>query len=128
MEFLKHFGVVAGLFVIIDSIWIAGVANKFYKKQLSALLLAKPKFLPAIIFYIIYITAVVVLVLTPGLSHSYSWVVGHAALFGLAMYATYDLTNISTLKNWPVAVTVVDLIWGTALTTAVSTASYAVFH
>lgn len=128
MEFIKHFGTVAGIFVVIDSVWIAGIANKFYKSQMGELLLKKPKFIPAIIFYVIYILAIVVLVLTPGLSHSLAWTAGHAALFGLAMYATYDLTNLSTLKDWPAKVTVVDLLWGTFVTTVVSSITYTIFH
>ncbi len=128
MEFVKHFAVIAGLFVVFDSIWIAGIANKFYKSQIGELLLKKPKFGAAVLFYIIYIVAMVVFVLTPGLQQSLLWVVAHAAAFGLAMYATYDLTNLSTLKNWPVKLTVVDLAWGTFITTLVTTIAYTIFH
>ncbi len=128
MEFLKQFAVIAVVFVVVDSIWIAGIANKFYKSQMGELLLKKPKFAPAILFYVIYIFALVILILQPGLQHSLPYISEHAALFGLAMYATYDLTNLSTLKDWPIKVTLVDLAWGTFVTTLVSVIAYQIIR
>lgn len=128
MDFLGHFLVAAGLFVAIDAVWIGVVANKFYKQQLGNLMAPKPNMVPAVIFYAVYMTAIVVFVIGPGLDRdSLSYVVGHGALFGLAMYSTYDLTNHATLKGWPAKLTYVDLLWGTFITTLVSTLTFVIF-
>lgn len=120
MDFLVHFLAAGLIFVVIDSLWIGIVANKFYKKQMGSLLLDKPKFVPAVIFYVISVAAMVVLVIDPALQAD-SVAKGFAlgAVFGLASYATYDLTNAATIKGWPKAVTVVDIMWGTVLTALV---------
>jgi uncharacterized membrane protein len=129
MHFLYHYLVAAGLFVIIDSFWLTTVANKFYKAQLKELLLAKPNFIPAILFYVIYMFGLVIFVINPALGqHSLNYAIAHGALLGLAMYATYDLTNHSTLKGWPAKITYLDLVWGTIITTVVGTATYLIFH
>jgi uncharacterized membrane protein len=129
MHFLEHYLTVAIIFVVIDAIWIAGIANKFYKSQMKSLLLAKPKFGPAVLFYALYIWGILYFVLEPALAAgSWSYLLKHAVLFGLVMYATYDLTNHSTLKNWPAKVTVVDMLWGTFVTTAVSSVAFAIFR
>jgi len=69
----------------------------------------------------------VVFVVVPALEKG-SWVRAllFGALFGLITYATYDLTNLATLKDWPLVVTVVDLIWGTVLAASVSVGTYVI--
>jgi uncharacterized membrane protein len=135
MEFIKHYLVVAGIFVAIDAVWLPVVAGKFYKKELGDLLLKKAKLGPAVVFYALYVFGMVVFALNPALglaesietfafSDALMYVIGHSALLGLLMYATYDLTNLSTLKNWSSKVTVVDLIWGTFVTTVSTTAAF----
>lgn len=84
-----------------------------------------PNLLSAFIFYLIFITGLVVFVITPALDkRSWMHAVLAGALFGLTTYATYDLTNLATIKNWPLIVTVVDLIWGTVLSVTVSVITY----
>jgi uncharacterized membrane protein len=129
MQFLEHYLVAALIFVIIDAIWIAVIANKFYKSQIGNLLRAKPDFVAAAVFYLLYLYGLLYFVVEPGLkADSFSFVVTHGALLGLVMYATYDLTNLSTLKGWTRKLTVVDMAWGTILTAAVSTITFAIFH
>ena len=129
MDNLWYFLVATGIFVAIDSVWLGLIAPKFYKKHIGHILAPKPDFIAAAIFYIIYIIAVVVFVIVPGLDEgSLSFVISHGALLGLAMYATYDLTNQATVKNWPKTVTIVDLAWGTFITTAVSTITFLIFN
>lgn len=129
MHFIEHYLVLALIFVVIDSIWIAVVANKFYKKEMGSLLLKKPKLGYGALFYGLYIWGVIYFVLDPGLKiGDVGFVIRHAALLGLVMYATYDLTNLSTLKNWSRKLTMVDMVWGTLLTTAVSAIGFAIFH
>lgn len=119
-EFLGLYGIAAAVFVAIDAVWLTTIANSFYKDKLGKLLAEKPNLGAAALFYAIYIVAMVVFVIKPGLDQSLWEVAGKGALLGLAMYATYDLTNHATLKDWPSAITVVDLIWGTVITTVVS--------
>lgn len=129
MHYVLEFLATAGVFVIIDAIWLTTIANKFYKKQIGGLLLAKPKFGPAAIFYALYVLAIVVFVLNPALTaKSPGFVLGHGALLGLTMYATYDLTNLATLKKWPVKLTLVDLAWGIFVTTIVSSVAFIIFR
>ncbi len=115
-------GVIMG---VIDAVWLSVVANKFYKSQLGSLLMEKPNMPAAVLFYIIYVIGVVVFVLMPALEKQ-SWMhaATYGALFGLVAYATYDLTNLATLKGWPVKLVVVDLLWGMVLTASVSVLAY----
>ncbi|MGL9997468.1 hypothetical protein IGJ41_002751 [Enterococcus sp. DIV1537a] len=74
---------------------------------------------PAIIFYVIYVVGVTVFVLIPGIERNHlGYLLLSGAFFGFVCYATYDLTNLATLKNWPVSMTVIDLIWGIFVTMA----------
>lgn len=122
---LKQFLVAFTTFLVIDGFWLAVVAKDFYAKHLGFLLAKTPNFLAAGVFYVIYIATLVILILAPALQKgSLQTAVLTGALFGFCAYATYDLTNLATLKDWPLLVTVVDLVWGTVLTGSVSGISY----
>lgn len=126
VDFLKSFLVAGTVMGVIDAVWLT-TANKFYKSQIGSLLLDKPNFLPAVIFYIIYIIGLVVFVINPALDKgSWAHAFGFGALFGLVAYATYDLTNLATIKGFTNTVVIVDLIWGTLLTGTVALVSYLV--
>jgi uncharacterized membrane protein len=116
--FLASFSIMT----VIDSVWLGTVANQFYKKHLGFLLADKPNFLAAGAFYLIFIIGVTIFVVYPGWKNADSLIKIGAmgALFGLVTYATYDLTNQATLKNWPAIITAVDLLWGTVLVATVS--------
>ena len=104
-------------FVVVDLIWLGLVARKFYRSQLAGLMAEKICFPAAIAFYLLYPAGIVVFAVTPWLaSGTWQGAATLGALFGFFAYATYDLTNLATLRNWPVALTLVDLLWGTALT------------
>ena len=129
MEFLQHYVVTAVIFIVIDAVWLSVIANKFYKKQLGSLLAKKPNFVAAAAFYVLYLIAILVFALNPALDQgSLGYATSHAALLGLTMYATYDLTNHSTLKNWPAIVTFVDMAWGTFVTTLVTACAYGILN
>jgi uncharacterized membrane protein len=129
MVFLAHFFVAAMVGVLIDALWVAGIAKGFYQDKMYGLLAERPNPLPIVIFYFIYIWSILYFVVEPALlNHDFTWLLKHAAFLGLAMYATYDLTNASTLKNWSVKLTVVDIIWGTFLTTVVAAATFLIFN
>jgi len=113
------------VFLGIDGVWLTLVARKFYAEQLGYLMTKTPNLLAALIFYLLYILGVVVLVVTPALERgNVMEAVVKGALFGLVCYATYDLTNLATIKDWPLLVTVIDLIWGTVLSATVAGISF----
>ena len=123
--FLKLYAVALAIFVVLDGIWLGLVAKSFYRNQIGFLMKSEINWMAAIAFYLLFIVGLVLFVITPAMEKN-SWV--HAlvlgALFGLITYATYDLSNLATLKDWPLLVTVVDLAWGATLAASVSTATY----
>jgi uncharacterized membrane protein len=123
--FIKLFLIALPVFFVIDMVWLVLVAKKFYQEQIGFLMKPDINWLAAIIFYLLFIAGLVIFVISPALE-KHSWV--HAlifgALFGLITYATYDLTNLATMKDWPFLVTVVDLIWGTVLASSISLITY----
>ncbi len=128
---VKTFGIayIATLvsFLAIDAIWLGVVARKFYQEQLGNLMLPSPNFAVAAVFYLFFATAIVALAVRPGLEAGSLWTAaGYGAVLGLAAYGTYDITNLSTLKNWPVSLSIVDMIWGAVLTAIASMSGYAV--
>jgi len=104
------------VFFAIDMVWLGAVAKTFYRKHLGYLMAPKVGWPAAILFYLLFIAGLVVFAVRPALA---AGTPGKALLLGgflgLVSYATYDLTNQATVKDWPVVVTVVDLVWGTAL-------------
>lgn len=108
------------VFFVIDMIWLGLVARNFYRDQLGSLLSPKVNWTAAVLFYLLFIFGLLVFVIEPGFSQSLTSVLLKGGLFGLIAYATYDLTNLATLKDWSLKVTVVDLIWGTVLGGTVS--------
>ena len=125
MEAVKSFVVALGVMAVFDGIWLGLVAQKFYKKYIGFIMTDNTAWWAAILFYFIYTVAVTFFVVYPGWKGNKSLleIAGYGALFGFAAYATYDLTNQATLKNWPITVTFVDLLWGTVLTASVSVLS-----
>ena len=106
-------------------LWLGLVARTFYRKYLGFLMAPSPNWLAAIIFYLLFVVGIVVFAVLPGLeTRSLKTTLLRAALFGLIAYATYDLTNLATVEDWPLIVTIVDLIWGTVVSVAVSYAGY----
>ena len=122
---IKQYFVALVTFLMIDGVWLTVVAKNFYAKYLGYLMAKTPNLAAAGIFYLIYIFGLVVLVLSPALQKgSLTTAILTGALFGLCSYATYDLTNLATIKDWPLLITLVDLVWGTFVTGAVAGVSY----
>jgi uncharacterized membrane protein len=123
--FIKLFIIALPVFFVIDMVWLVLIAKKFYQEQIGFLMKPDINWFAAIIFYLLFIAGLIVFVISPAVE-KHSWV--HAllfgALFGLITYATYDLTNLATLKDWPLLVTVVDLIWGSVLASSISLITY----
>ena len=113
----------AAAFLAMDMVWLTQSVDRLYKPRLGALMADKVALGPAAAFYLIYIGAVVWLAVLPA-ARAGSWrlLLVNAAVFGLAAYATYDLTNQATLKDWSLVVTLADLAWGTLVTTLAASA------
>ncbi|MFY9701072.1 MAG: DUF2177 family protein [Terriglobales bacterium] len=125
--FLKVYCIALPIFFALDMVWLGLAAKNFYAKHIGFLMKTNVNWAAAILFYLLFIAGLVVFVVTPAIEKgSWARALLFGALFGLITYATYDLTNLATLKNWSLAVTVVDLIWGTVLAASVSVATYAV--
>lgn len=123
--FIKIYFIALPVFFVFDMVWLGLAAKKFYGEQIGFLMKTNINWLAAIIFYLLFIAGLVFFVISPAVEKK-SWLnalfVG--ALFGLLTYSTYDLTNLATLKDWPLLLTVVDIIWGMALSASVSLISY----
>ena len=126
-QFLKLFLLTAVVFFAIDLVWIGVVASRFYERQIGSLLAPQVRWIPAVLFYLIYITGLLVFAVLPGLSAGSlvrTLVLG--AFLGFMAYATFDLTCLALFKDFPVIVVVVDLIWGTCLSAVVTAAGYGI--
>jgi uncharacterized membrane protein len=120
-QMLVMYLITLAVFFLIDMVWLGVVAKGFYRRHLGSMLSPNVNWAAAIVFYLLFIVGLLVFVIRPAL-------VGEeplkalflGALLGLISYATYDLSNLATLKDWPLVVTIVDLVWGTVLGGAVS--------
>lgn len=113
------------VFLAMDTIWLTIMARRVYRPLMGDILLEGFRLAPAVLFYLIYMAGIVFFAIAPALA-SARWQTAtlHGALLGLVAYATYDLTNHATLRNWPVTVTIADLCWGTFLTASAATAGF----
>ena len=113
------------VFFAIDLLWLGIVAKGFYGKHLSDFLASEVNWTAAIIFYLLFIVGIFIFAILPAVEReSWSYALMFGALFGFFTYATYDLTNLATLNNWPIKVVIVDIIWGMVLTGSVSISGY----
>jgi uncharacterized membrane protein len=123
--FLKLYFIALPIFFAADMIWLGVVAKNFYAKQIGFLMKANVNWAAGILFYLLFLAGLVVFVIAPAVEkESWERALLLGALFGLITYATYDLTNLATLKDWPLALTVVDLIWGMVLAGSVSVGTF----
>jgi len=115
------------VFFAIDLTWLGLIAKGIYAKHLGGLLSEQVNWTAAIVFYLLFIVGIFLFVILPAVEKS-SWqhALIYGAMFGLFTYATYDLTNLATLKNWPLTIVFIDIAWGMTLTGTVSLAGYAI--
>ncbi len=115
--FLKHYLIAFVVFLLIDLVWLLVLSKKLYKSKIGHLMAEKANLPAAALFYLLFILALVFFVITPATDQqSVLYALGAGAFFGLVTYATYDLTNLATLKGWPISMTLIDLAWGTFIT------------
>ena len=123
-KYLIAYAATAVIFFALDFIWLSSAVG-FYRERLGELLLDKPNLGYAAAFYALYVVGIVALAVVPAVNGG-SWVnaLGAGALLGLVAYGTYDMTNLSTLRNWSLSVSLLDMAWGTALTATAATGGY----
>lgn len=125
MSFIKLYLLSFFLFLAIDLIWLGILAKDLYRDQIGFLMASEIRWGAALLFYALFILGLVFFALLPSLKEG-DWTKAliNGALFGLICYATYDLTNLATLKGWPVKIVIYDLIWGTFISASVSLISF----
>lgn len=124
---LRNYIVALVIFLVIDMVWLLFIAKSLYSKYLGYLMAEKVNFGAAFLFYMIFIVGLLFFVINPALAkESLGFAIMAGALFGLVTYSTYDLTNMATIKNWPTLITVLDLIWGSFVSSATAGVSYLV--
>jgi len=125
MELFIKILAAGGIMGILDFVWLGFVAKKLYYSEMGNILLKDFNAVPAFLFYVIYVVGVIVFVITPAIEKgSWTYALGYGALFGFVAYATYDLTNLATLKGFSPKIVVIDLAWGAFITATVAVGTY----
>ena len=124
-RYLAAYAGAAAAFIFLDAIWLSQTNERFYRPLLGQILIEGVRWVPAICFYIVYLSGVTLFAIHPALRGG-RWIIATrlGAAFGFVAYATYDLTNQATLITWPIQITLMDLAWGTFVTAAGATAGF----
>ena len=126
---LKAYLLTTVVFFAIDIIWLGVIAKNLYNKYLGKLLAPKVNWTAAMIFYLLFIVGIFYFAIVPSVeAASLEDAILEGALFGFFTYATYDLTNLATLRGWPIRIVFIDVIWGSFLTASVSTAGFYIMN
>lgn len=129
MDKLKLYLLTVVVFFVVDIIWLGFISKNLYKNYLGHLMAPQVNWPAAIVFYLLFIAGLIFFVIDPALVRESLWyAVLAGGFFGLITYATYDLTNLATLKDWPLTITVIDLAWGTFLNAATAGITYLIAH
>ncbi|MBD3362779.1 DUF2177 family protein [Candidatus Dojkabacteria bacterium] len=113
------------IFFAIDLIWLGLIARNMYQKYIGHLMADKVNWVSAIFFYLAYILGIIIFAVNPAnKENSWTKALLLGSLFGFFTYATYDLTNLATLKNWPLTMTIIDIIWGIFITSLTAVAAF----
>lgn len=124
--FAKLYLIVLPVFFALDMLWLGLLAKDFYDAQIGALLKADVNWTAAVVFYLVFIAGIVHFVLMPAVDkNSLKQAALNGAAFGFVTYATFDLTSLALIRDWPLAITLLDLAWGTVLTASVSSIAFA---
>jgi uncharacterized membrane protein len=127
LKWIASYVLTALVFFAIDMVWLGVLAKNLYRKYLFGLLADQVNWSAAIIFYLLFIVGIFVFVILPAVEkNSIITALWLGAFFGIITYATYDLTNLATLKNWPLTIVFIDIAWGAVLTSLVSMAGYGI--
>jgi uncharacterized membrane protein len=125
LSYLKLYALTIPIFFAVDIIWLGVIAKGFYRRHLGFVLSPDVNWVAAVIFYLMYIVGILFFAVRPALN-SNSWLQAAllGGLYGFFTYATYDFTNLATIKDWPPIIVLVDIVWGVCLCTVVSVLSF----
>ncbi len=124
-KFILSYFLTSLVFFAIDMVWLGLLAKGLYQRMLGPLLAEQVNWAAALIFYFLFIGGIFIFAILPALEkESWRYALLYGCLFGFFTYATYDLTNLATLKNWPLQVVFIDIAWGMVLTGSVAIAGY----
>lgn len=129
MKFLIAYFATAIVFLVIDYIWLGFVMKDYFQSQLSHLMADEVNLTIAALFYLFYAAGVVFLCVNPALdSGDWTKALINGAILGFLAYGAYDVTNMATLRDWPITMSVIDVAWGTGLTALSAIAGYFAVH
>lgn len=129
MEMIRNYGITMAVFFAVDIMWLGFISKKLYAKYLGYIMADQTNWPAAIIFYLLYIAGLIFFVINPALEkNSLIYAVTVGSIFGFITYATYDMTNLATLKDWPVIITIIDMMWGTFLNAATAGLSFYIIN
>jgi uncharacterized membrane protein len=125
--FLKLYLLTIPIFFLLDLIWLGYIAKGFYRQNLAFILSPEVNWPAAIVFYMIYIVGILFFAVAPAIERSS---ITRALIWGVSYgfftYATYDLTNMALIKDWPLKIVVVDILWGMVLCGIVAMLSFVI--
>ena len=98
--------------MVLDVVWIGAVARPLYNRGIGHLMAAQPNFVAAAVFYLLFAVGLMAFVVLPRAPGDWQMAAAWGALFGFMAYMTYDLTNLATLRGWPLGLSVIDTAWG----------------
>lgn len=126
MQWVIAYITTLAVFLGVDAVWLAINANSLYRATLGDILLPSFRVAPALVFYPVYSAGIIVFAVSSGLQNG-SWQIAlvRGALFGCFAYGLYDFTNLSTLRNWTLGLSIIDVVWGSALTGMASAVGFA---
>ena len=117
------------VFFFVDLTWLGLIAKNWYAKHMGHLMRDPVNWPVAILFYLLFIIGLFVFAILPGVEKaSLRTALIYGGLFGLFTYATYDLTNLAVLKDFPAGIVVGDILWGIVLSAVVSGAGYVIYR
>ncbi len=125
IDILKNYGITLVVFLAIDAVWLLLIAKNLYSKYLGYIMAKSPNLVAAFIFYLIFVAGMLYFVIDPAIEKErWQHALFAGMFFGFVTYATYDLTNLATLKDWPILITLIDLAWGSFVTASTCVISY----
>jgi uncharacterized membrane protein len=126
IRLLAAYAAAAATLCVLDLLWLGLLARGWYRDQLAGLLRASPRLDAAVLFYAVFLVGLLVFAMAPALrSGRWTDALLWGALYGFFTYFTYDMTNLATLREWPVAVVAVDVAWGVVVSAAAAVAGFA---
>ncbi len=122
---------ILSVMVVLDAIWLGGVARRYYRETLGRLIAFEVRWLPAFAFYLLHTAGLILFVLMPEAAAPGDGIwplLVRGGCFGLFTYGTYDLTNMATIRGWPLRLTLLDMLWGMVVSSLSAAAGVAVMH